>query len=455
MEFIIIQKSKNSLARIGVLGTPHGKAETPCFVTVGTKATVKALGPDDLEKVGTQIVLANTYHLYTSKTYEIIKKAGGLNNFMHPVRSPAVPVFERGQKGEADLRLSLSSGKAPSLASNGVNWSGITMTDSGGFQVFSLGFGKDHEIGRHSTLFPGEDLKKMVKAESIKESQHIKILDEGVLFRLPDGSRTVLTPEKSIEIQEAIGADIMFSFDECTSPLASKEYTQEAVGRTHRWAERCLKAKTRNAQALWGIVQGGEWDDLRKESVETISSMPFDGFGLGGAMGKTKERMFELIEFINTRLPENKPRHLLGIGYPEDIPEIIKLGVDTFDCVAPTREARNGTLYIKGGPRASGGRRASPKHSGRASPIIGIRASPITGIRASRLSIQKSEYREDFSPIEEDCECFTCQNFSRAYLYHLYRERELLFYRLASIHNLYFINNLVADIRERIKSGEI
>jgi len=382
MLFSIIYKSKLSFARIGVLETPHGKVETPCFVTVGTKATVKALGPDDLEKVGTQIVLANTYHLYTSKIYEVIKQVGGLNSFMR--------------------------------------WPGVTMTDSGGFQVFSLGFGKDHEIGRHSTLFPGEDLQKMVRAESIKESQHIKILDEGVAFRLLDGKRIVLTPEKSIEIQEAIGADIIFSFDECTSPLASKEYTAEAMLRTHKWAERCLKAKTRNDQALWGIVQGGEWNDLREESLEAIASMPFDGFGLGGAMGKTKERMFELIEFINKRLPEEKPRHLLGIGYPEDIPKIIKLGVDTFDCVAPTREARNGTLYIKGG----------------------------------RISIKKSEYREDFSPIEEDCECYTCQNFTRAYLYHLHKEKELLFYRLASIHNLFFINLLVYEIREKIKSGE-
>lgn len=390
MEFSIIHKSKNSLARVGVLETPHGKVETPSFASVGTKATVKALGPDDLGMIGTQVVLANTFHLYTSKTHEIIKQAGGLSKFM--------------------------------------NWRGITMTDSGGFQVFSLGFGKDHEIGRHSTLFPGEDLQKMVRAESIKESRHIKILEEGVAFRMPDGRRTVLTPEKSIEIQEAIGADIIFSFDECTSPLASKEYAREAMDRTHKWAERCVKAKTQNSQSLWGIVQGGEWDDLRRESVETIGNMPFDGFGLGGAMGKTKERMFELIEFINTRLPENKPRHLLGIGYPEDIPKIIKLGVDTFDCVAPTREARNGTLYVKKIPKL--------------------------GDLASRISIQKSEYREDYSSIEEGCVCYACQNFTRAYLHHLYKEKELLFYRLASIHNLYFINNLVRDIREKIKGGE-
>lgn len=383
MDFKVVYKSKNSLARVGILETKSGKVETPSFVTVGTKAAVKALDAVDLETAGTKIVLANTYHLFVSRVHEVIRAAGGLSKFM--------------------------------------NWSGITMTDSGGFQVFSLGFGKDHEIGRHSTLFPGEDLQKMVRAESIKESRHIKILEEGVAFRLPDGSRTVLTPEKSIGIQEAIGADIIFSFDECTSPLASKEYTREAMGRTHRWAERCLMAKTRNNQALWGIIQGGEWEDLREESVTTIGNLPFDGFGLGGAMGKTKERMFELIEFINTRLPENKPRHLLGIGYPEDVPEIIKLGVDTFDCVAPAREARNGTLYISRG----------------------------------RISIQKSEFRRDFSPIDDSCECYVCQNFTRAYLHHLFKEKELLFYRLASVHNLYFINKIVERTREMVKRGEL
>ncbi|OHA07565.1 MAG: hypothetical protein A2934_01560 [Candidatus Sungbacteria bacterium RIFCSPLOWO2_01_FULL_47_10] len=383
MKFIITHKSKSSMARVGVLETAHGRIETPAFVTVGTKASVKSLGPDDLEMVGTSVVLANTYHLYAAKTYDVIRKAGGLSRFM--------------------------------------NWNGITMTDSGGFQVFSLGFSKDHDIGRSSTLFPGEDLQKMVRAEAVKESQYIKIMDEGVVFRMPDGTRTVLTPEKSIQIQEAIGADIIFSFDECTSPLASKEYSAEAMGRTHRWAERCLEAKTREDQAIFGIIQGGEWDDLKEESVRAISGMPFDGFGLGGALGKTKERMWELVDFINKRLPEEKPRHLLGVGYPEDIPKAIRRGVDTFDCVAPTREARNGTLYVKNG----------------------------------RISIQKAEYREDFSPIEEGCDCYTCKNFTRTYLWHLAREKELLFYRLASIHNLYFTNNCVREIRERIKRGEV
>ncbi len=381
--FSITHASTKSRARTGVLQTPHGSIETPAFVTVGTLASVKALGPDDVHMTGSGIVLANTYHLFVSKTHEVIQKAGGLSRFM--------------------------------------NWSSPTMTDSGGFQVFSLGFAKDHDVGRNSSIFPGENLKKISNAESIKESQHIKILDEGVMFRMPDGTRTVLTPEKSIGIQEAIGADIIFSFDECTSPLATREYTKEAMWRTHRWASRCLAARKNNSQALYGIVQGGEWDDYREESSSFMASLPFSGFGMGGALGKTKERMFELIDFIHARLPEEKPRHVLGIGYPEDIPELIKRGADTFDCVAPTREARNGTFYTKEG----------------------------------RLSIEKAENKENLSPIDPLCGCFTCSNFTRAYVHHLYRARELLYFRLASIHNLHFINSLVQDMREKIKSGEL
>ncbi|KKU51369.1 MAG: hypothetical protein A3H69_00395 [Candidatus Sungbacteria bacterium RIFCSPLOWO2_02_FULL_47_9] len=379
--FSITQTSKKSRARTGTLRTPHGSVETPSFVAVGTHASVKALGPDDVHMADSSIVLANTYHLFLSKTHAVIKKTGGLSRFMR--------------------------------------WDGPTMTDSGGFQVFSLGFAKDHDIGRNSSIFPGENLKKISKAKDIKESQHVKILDEGAVFRLPDGTRTVLTPEKSISIQEDIGADIMFAFDECTSPLATWEYSKEAMERTHQWATRSLEAKKRGDQALYGIVQGGEWDDLREESAQKISSLPFDGFGIGGSLGKTKKRMFELIGFVHERLPEQKPRHVLGVGYPEDIPELIRLGADTFDCVAPTREARNGTLYIKEG----------------------------------RLSVEKAENREDFSPIDSSCVCFTCQNFTRAYLHHLFRSRELLYFRLASIHNLSYINAITRDIREKIKQG--
>ena len=224
--FSITQTSKKSRARTGTLRTPHGSVETPSFVAVGTHASVKALGPDDVHMADSSIVLANTYHLFLSKTHAVIKKTGGLSRFMR--------------------------------------WDGPTMTDSGGFQVFSLGFAKDHDIGRNSSIFPGENLKKISKAKDIKESQHVKILDEGAVFRLPDGTRTVLTPEKSISIQEDIGADIMFAFDECTSPLATWEYSKEAMERTHQWATRSLEAKKRGDQALYGIVQGGEWDDLRE-----------------------------------------------------------------------------------------------------------------------------------------------------------------------------------------------
>lgn len=376
--FEIIKKSASSKARRGILHTPHGVIETPAFVTVGTNASVKALAPDDLENAGVQVVLANAYHLLLEKRYEIVEKAGGLHQFM--------------------------------------NWQKPIMTDSGGFQVFSLGYAIDHNIGRGSTLFPGEKTQKEFRAKEIHAPRDVKILEEGVLFKTPSGERIALTPEKSMEIQEKLGADIIFAFDECTSPLSDYEYNQRAMERTHRWAERSLKAHTRKDQALFGIIQGGEWRDLREESIRAISALPFDGFGMGGYFGKTKERMYELLNFVTERLPEEKPRHHLGIGRPDDIPRMIEAGIDTFDCVAPTREARNGTLYVAGGT----------------------------------VSIGDTKFREDFTPIEEECACATCRTFTRAYLNHLFRAKELLYYRLASIHNLYFINNLVRKTREEI-----
>lgn len=387
--FEITKKSAHSKARRSILYTPHGAIETPAFVAVGTNASVKALAPDDLEKAGTQIILANAYHLLLEKRYEIIEKAGGLHQFM--------------------------------------NWQKPIMTDSGGFQVFSLGYAIDHNIGRGSTLFPGERTQKEFRANpdrrfasngarEIHQPRDVKILQDGVVFKTPSGERVALTPEKSMDIQERLGGDIIFAFDECTSPLSDYEYNKQAMERTHRWAEQSLKAHTRKGQALFGIIQGGEWRDLREESVKTIGVMPFGGFGMGGYMGKTKEKMYELLDFVIERLPEDKPRHHLGIGKPEDIPRMIDAGIDTFDCVAPTREARNGTLYISGGT----------------------------------VSIDNREFREDFKPIEERCGCAICSQFSRAYLHHLFRAKELLYYRLASIHNLYFINNLVRKIREEI-----
>ena len=380
--FEIIASSLRSRARAGVLRTPHGDIETPSFITVGTQAAVKAVTPDDIRGAGSQAILANTYHLFLSRTHEVIQGAGGLGAFM--------------------------------------GWDGPTLTDSGGFQVFSLGFGRDHDIGRSSTLFPGEDTQRFSKVMDVKESQHIKILEEGVLFRLPDGTKRALTPESSIQIQEAIGADIVFAFDECTSPLSTYDYTKEAMGRTHRWAERCLAARTHYDQALFGIVQGGIWEDLREESCRIIGGLPFSGFGIGGFLGRTKEEMWRVAEFVIARIPDEKPRHLLGIGTSEDISEMVRRGIDTFDCVAPTREARNGLLYTADG----------------------------------RLSIGKVAEREQYSPIDAGCACYTCTTSTRAYLHHLWRQKELSYYRLATIHNLFFMNARVSEIREKILRGE-
>ncbi|OGZ96490.1 MAG: hypothetical protein A2676_00065 [Candidatus Sungbacteria bacterium RIFCSPHIGHO2_01_FULL_51_22] len=380
--FEIIASSLRSRARAGVLRTPHGDIETPSFITVGTQAAVKAVTPDDIRGAGSQAILANTYHLFLSRTHEVIQGAGGLGAFM--------------------------------------GWDGPTLTDSGGFQVFSLGFGRDHDIGRSSTLFPGEDIQRFSKVMDVKESQHIKILEEGALFRLPDGTKKALTPESSIQIQEAIGADIVFAFDECTSPLSTYDYTKEAMGRTHRWAERCLAARTHYDQALFGIVQGGIWEDLREESCRIIGGLPFSGFGIGGFLGRTKEEMWRVAEFVIARIPDEKPRHLLGIGTSEDISEMVRRGIDTFDCVAPTREARNGLLYTADG----------------------------------RLSIGKVAEREQYSPIDAGCACYTCTTSTRAYLHHLWRQKELSYYRLATIHNLFFMNARVSEIREKILRGE-
>lgn len=376
--FEIIKKSSRSKARRGILHMPHGSIETPAFVTVGTNASVKALTPDDVSGTGSQIVLANAYHLLLEGRTEVIEQAGGLHKFM--------------------------------------NWQGPMMTDSGGFQVFSLGFGRDHKVGRNTTLFPGEGSQQEMRATEIRAPSNLKILDEGVIFNLPSGERMSLTPEKSINIQERLGADIMFAFDECTSPFSDYEYNKQAMNRTHRWAERSLKAHTRKDQVLFGIIQGGEWQDLREESVRAISAMPFAGFGMGGYFGKTKEKMYELLNFVTGLLPEEKPRHHLGIGRPEDILRLIEAGIDLFDCAAPTREARNGTLYRSG----------------------------------NNVLIQNSEFRNQFESVSNECNCYTCTNFTLAYLHHLFRAKELLYYRLASIHNLYFMNNLVREIRKEI-----
>jgi len=380
-KFKIEKKLKGKLGRVGVLETPHGIIHTPAFVTVGTKATVKALTPEQVKDLGSQVVLANTYHLYLQPGDEIIKKAGGLNKFM--------------------------------------NWQGPTMTDSGGFQAFSLGAA----FGEHvSKIASGQSEISRCGAENggtNSDCALAKIDEDGVVFRSHiDGSEHRFTPEKSIQIQHNIGADMIFAFDECTSPQASFEYQKEAMDRTHRWAKRSLdehkKLNKEDKISLLGIVQGGRFEDLRKESAEYISKLDFDGFGIGGSFNK--EDMNTAVGWVNKILPEDKPRHLLGIGEPMDLFGGIENGVDLFDCVAPTRIARNGTLHTKNG----------------------------------KINILNAKFKEDFEPIENDCECYTCKNYTKSYLAHLFRAKEILANTLATIHNLYFINKLVADIRQSI-----
>ena len=381
--FEIIKKSEKSRARAGILETPHGRIETPAFVSVATQASVKSLAPDDLKNLGAEIILANTYHLYLRPGEKVIKQAGGLHKFM--------------------------------------NWSSPMMTDSGGFQVFSLGWGKVHQIGKIG-WFPGyEEVRPPGEVGPLK-SKFVKITEDGVEFTSHlDGSKHFFTPEKSIKIQEDLGVDIIFAFDECTSPLAGYNYTKRSLKRTHNWALRCLKVKKRKDQALFGIVQGGEYKDLRGESAKFISNLPFDGIGIGGSLGKTKKDMFKILRWVHPFLPEEKPRHLLGIGQPEDLENCIKHGMDLFDCVWPTRLARRGTLLV----------------------------------RKDRINIGNARYLKDFAPIENNCPCYSCRNFTRAYLSHLFRAKELLYHRLATIHNLYFTLNLMRNIRKDILIGKI
>ncbi|HEY4496272.1 MAG TPA: tRNA guanosine(34) transglycosylase Tgt [Candidatus Paceibacterota bacterium] len=434
MNFRIEKRKKNSLARAGILETSHGKIETPAFVTVGTKATVKALTIEQLKELGASVVLANTYHLYLQPGAERIAKAGGLGKFM--------------------------------------NWQGPTMTDSGGFQVFSLGaaFGKktskialEKASANRCEFFPlnpspqggagSDEIKNSQDSPSLLDQPKLAKIDEdGVTFRSHlDGREHRFTPEKSIEIQQKIGADIIFAFDECTTPEAPYEYQKEAMARTHRWAKRSLEHyqelnfghtceffplnpspqggagsdEIKNSQvwprfkpAIFGIVQGGRFEDLRQESAREISALGFDGFGIGGSF--EKKDIGTAVRWVNEILPEEKPRHLLGIGEPADLISAIENGCDLFDCVAPTRMARNGTLYTDRG----------------------------------RINITNTKFTDDFLPIEKNCGCYTCQNHTRAYLSHLFRAKEMLAATLASIHNLYFIVNLVKTARQKILEGK-
>jgi queuine tRNA-ribosyltransferase len=384
--FKILKKSKQSKARLGLIQTPHGVIHTPAFYPVATRATVKCLSPEEIKEIGFEAVLSNTYHLYLRPGHQVIEKMGGLHKFM--------------------------------------NWSGPIATDSGGFQVFSLGYGLEHGVGKLSGFFPGNSNKpdKPVRTKLFKVNQ------KGVEFVSHlDGSKHYLTPQKSIQIQEALGADIIFTFDECTSPLSGYNYTKESMERTHNWAEICLEEHSkkrpsslklrRPEQALFGIIQGGQWKDLRLESTRFISQLPFEGLAIGGSLGKTKKDMYQILDWVIPEMPEQKPRHLLGIGHPDDLVKSVAKGVDLFDCVYPTRLARHGIFL-------------TPK---------------------KELNILNACYQKDKRPIMKNCSCSVCQNFSRAYLHHLFRTKEILGLRLATFHNLRFMNQLMGKIRQGIR----
>lgn len=390
--FDITKKIPGTLARAGEIHTPHGVIKTPSFVTVGTKATVKALTPEEVKDLGAQVVLANTYHLYLEPGDEMVAKHGGFPKMM--------------------------------------NWQGPTMTDSGGFQVFSLGTAFDQKVSKLANVqqYPlglAEPRPLPLQEGETPSKSLAKIDEDGVTFKsYRDGSQHRFTPERSMEIQWNLGADIIFAFDECTSPIAPHDYQVQAMDRTHRWAMRSLvrhnELDSAKKQALFGVVQGGRFEDLRKESAKVLAEMVtgqgdmFDGFGIGGSFDK--DDLATAVRWVNEILPEGKPRHLLGIGEPEDLFLGVENGCDTFDCVAPTRIARTGSLYTKTG----------------------------------KINLRNAEHKTALIPIEEDCGCYTCKHYTRAYLAHLFRAEEMLGPTLASIHNLYFINKLVADIRESL-----
>jgi len=386
LKFTIEKEVAGALARAGQIQTPHGVIKTPAFVPVSTKGTLKSLTPEQLSDIDVEVTLANTYHLYLQPGDETVAKAGGLHKFM--------------------------------------NWNKPLMTDSGGFQVFSLGVAFGSEITK---LAKGEvellldSPKEEVKKDGREISEHFKpakIDEKGVTFRSHiDGTAHYFTPEKSIEIQHNLGADIIFAFDECTSPQESKHYQAQSLDRTHRWAKQSLeyhKSKENcQRQALFGIVQGGRHEDLRKKSAEVLAEMDFDGYGIGGSFAK--EDMEKAVNWVNDILPKEKPRHLLGIGEPEDLFMAVEQGCDLFDCVAPTRIARNGQVYTKSG----------------------------------KINLQNAKFAEDFTPLDE-CNCYTCTNYTRAYLHHLFKAKEILGATLASIHNIYFISHLVKGMRQAI-----
>ncbi|MFH0867891.1 MAG: tRNA guanosine(34) transglycosylase Tgt [Candidatus Woesearchaeota archaeon] len=389
MQFKIKTQSKASKARTGIIKTPHGIIHTPYFIPVATAATVRGLNQEDMKSINAEVLLANTYHLHLKPGDKIIKKLGNLHKFM--------------------------------------NWNKPLFTDSGGFQAFSLGYGMEHNINKLGNIFP-ENKKTTDKKENLAA-----IDDNGVTFKDPQSGKLVyLNPKKSIQIQQNLGADIILAFDECTSPLSDYNYTKKAMQRTHKWALESLKYHKKKAsstkQSLYGIIQGGEYKDLRLKSTKFTSSLNFDGIAIGGSLGKSKEDMHKILDWVIPLLPENKPRHLLGIGNIEDLFECVEKGIDTFDCVAPTRIGRRGALFI------------SPKSGGNIKNKF-------------RINIKNSKYKLDKKPIDKTCNCLTCKNYSRAYLNHLYKSQELAYYKLASLHNVNFMMRLMEKIRDSIDNN--
>jgi len=393
LQFDLQPRASDTRARVGVIHTAHGDIETPAFMPVATQATVKGLTAQDLYDLDAQLIICNTYHLALRPGAEQIAQLGGLHAFM--------------------------------------NWQRPISTDSGGFQVFSLGAAIRDGVGKIADIFPDEARDEIeIKGDRTPLN---KIDNDGVTFNSHlDGSLIRLTPERSMQLQHQLGADFILAFDECTSPLDTYEYTREALGRTHRWAERCLAqhAQTKRAyQNLFGIVQGGAYRDLREESARVIGGLPFEGLAIGGSLGKSKNDMHAILEWTIPLLPDDKPRHLLGIGEIEDILNGVERGIDLFDCAAPTRWARNGALII------------APKTAKR------------DEIKNNRLTIANARYALDTAPLDATCECFTCQNYSRAYLHHLHRAKELSYYRLATIHNLHFMLTFMRGVRAAIQEN--
>jgi queuine tRNA-ribosyltransferase len=383
----VTHQASDSRARAGILHTPHGTLETPFFCVVGTAGSVKGVTPAELRELGAGVLLANTYHLLLRPGPEIVRELGGLHRFMA--------------------------------------WDGPLVTDSGGFQVFSLGFGLEHGVGKQIGMFPGAgaELTDQPQRTRNQAPRLVRVDEDGATFTSHiDGSRQRLTPESSIAIQEALGADITLAFDEPTSPLHEAEYTRQAMDRTHRWARRCIDARQRTDLALYGIVQGGAFEALRTASAQFIGGLPFDGVAIGGSLGKSKADMYAVIDWSTPQLPPAWPRHLLGIGEPEDLFACIERGIDQFDCVAPTRLGRHGQVYTPAG----------------------------------RLHMTSPELKEDGRPIQADCGCYTCSTgFSRGYLRHLFAAHELLAYTLCSLHNLYFIHALMRQIRSAIQADRL